>query len=110
MDGESRAEFNALLKGLRDDFRPEGTFQELQVEKLAVLYWRERRLVIADRRASSLPEFFGGPQQLDLALRYDATLNRNIDRTLAQFERHQRMRLGQPVPPPINLNITASKE
>jgi len=39
-----------------------------------------------------------------------ATVERNIERTLNQLERRQRMRLGHPVPPPINLNITASKE
>jgi len=50
-----------------------------------------------------------GPQA-DRLLRYEAALSREIDRTLNQLERTQRMRLGQPVPPPINLNITASKE
>jgi len=50
-----------------------------------------------------------GPQA-DRLLRYEAALSREIDRTLNQAERTQRMRLGQPVPPPINLNITASKE
>jgi hypothetical protein len=51
----------------------------------------------------------GGPQ-MDRLLRYETTIFREIDRTLNQLERLQRMRLGQPVPPPINLNITASKE
>lgn len=50
-----------------------------------------------------------GPQA-DRLLRYEAALSREIDRALNQLERTQRMRLGQPVPPPINLNITASKE
>src|SRR5260370_9540482 len=50
-----------------------------------------------------------GPQA-DRLLRYEAALSREIDRTLNQLERLQRMRLGQPVPPPINLKITASKE
>lgn len=54
----------------------------------------------------SVPE---GPQA-DRLLRYEAALSREIDRTLNQLERTQRMRLGQPLPPPINLNITASKE
>lgn len=50
-----------------------------------------------------------GPQAERL-LRYEAALSREIDRTLNQLERTPRMRLGHPVPPPINLNITASKE
>jgi hypothetical protein len=118
LDGESRAEFNALLNGLRDDFHPEGTFEEIWVEKLATLLWRERRLIIAEGQLDiqnnkvnfEEPNLAPPPLKLDLLIRYDTTLNRNIERTLNQLERHQRMRLGQPVPPPINLNITASKE
>jgi hypothetical protein len=29
LEGESRAEFDALWNGLRDDFRPEGTFEDI---------------------------------------------------------------------------------
>jgi hypothetical protein len=46
--------------------------------------------------------------QLDRLLRYEASLERAFDRTLNQLERTQRMRLGQPVVPPINLNISSS--
>jgi hypothetical protein len=119
LHGESRAGFNALLNGLRDDFHPEGTFEEIWVERLATLLWRERRLIIAEGQLDirnnkvNFEEPTLGltrPLELDVLIRYDTTLNRNIERTLNQLERHQRMRLGQPVPPPINLNITASKE
>ena len=46
---EPRAEFNSLLRGLRDDFRPEGTFEGILVENLATSLWRKRRLLIAER-------------------------------------------------------------
>jgi hypothetical protein len=49
--GESRAEFQNLLNGLRNYFRPEGTLEDTLLEKLAVLFWRERRLIIADGNA-----------------------------------------------------------
>jgi len=45
---------------------------------------------------------------LDRLLRYETTLERATDRLLNQLERLQRMRLGKPVLPPINLNLTAS--
>lgn len=45
------------------------------------------------------------PQELDRLLRYAATIDRSIARTLAQLERLQRMRLGQPVPPAIKLDL-----
>ena len=60
----------------------------------------QRRLDLESVRRS-IPE---GPQ-LDRLLRYEAAISREIDRTLNQLERHQRTRLGQHVPAPINLNV-----
>jgi len=45
---EPRTEFNSLLQGLREDLQPEGTLEEVLVEKLAALLWRHRRLMIAE--------------------------------------------------------------
>lgn len=45
------------------------------------------------------------PQELDRLLRYAATIDRAIARTLAQLERQQRIRLGQPVLPAIKLDL-----
>ena len=42
---------------------------------------------------------------LDRVTRYEASLERAFDRTLSQLERLQRLRLGQPVAPRIDLNI-----
>jgi hypothetical protein len=57
-----------------------------------------------EARCHNVPE---GPQ-LDRLLRYEANLDRSFDRTLAQLERLQRIRLGHPVPPPINVNVSSS--
>jgi len=46
--------------------------------------------------------------RLDCLLRYEASLERAIDRTLTQLERLQRMRLGQPVSSPIKLDVSSS--
>ena len=43
----------------------------------------------------------------DLLQRYEGGLERAFDRTLAQLERLQRLRLGQPVPPLINVRLSA---
>jgi len=252
---ESDAQFHALLDGLRNDFQPEGTVEDVLVEKLAALFWRSRRLIIAEsaeiqkgvkflvwdreqryqenaRLSSGLANYVGGitrgvdnpvflqrsldlleklrtgieengfnqekdmriltelygsnsdrwaetplylyvnfsyaaglPEDvrqqkglasseeyrnlflgrlcdeyerldrykrarartessrmklealsknipdapcLDRLLRYEAAISREIERTLSQLERLQRMRRGQPVPPPINVNVAAS--
>ena len=57
-----------------------------------------------EAKRSGVPE----APRLDRMLRYEAALERAFDRTLNQLERLQRMRLGKPVPPPINVNISNS--
>jgi hypothetical protein len=67
------------------------------IQKAQAYFELERTLLEALRL--SIPE---GPG-LDRLLRYEASLERTFDRTLNQLERLQRMRLGQPVVPPVNL-------
>ena len=140
LKGEPQSDFDSLLNGLRNDLRPEGMLERILVEKLASLIWRQRRLLMAEGAEIRMgTEFFqiidliddyetkpervaekkklsaiarnvpNGPQ-LDRLLRYEASLERTFDRTLSQLERLQRMRLGQSVPPSINLNVTTSNE
>lgn len=45
---------------------------------------------------------------LDRLLRYEAMLDRSLDRTLSQLERLQRMRLGQPVLPKLEVRHSLS--
>jgi hypothetical protein len=45
---------------------------------------------------------------LDRLLRYAASLDRSFDRTLSQLERLQRMRLGQPVLPKLEVRHSLS--
>jgi hypothetical protein len=48
LKGESRAEYEAVLEGLRETLQPEGPLEEFLVEKLATLEWRQRRLLMAE--------------------------------------------------------------
>jgi hypothetical protein len=61
----------------------------------------ERRKLLALSR--SVPD----AMQMDRLLRYGTSLDREMDRTLKQLEKLQRMRFGQPVPPSIDVNIAA---
>jgi len=111
LNGEPRVEFDSLLSGLWNRLEPEGTLEELLVDKLAALVWRHRRLIIAVGERMGT-EFFGwynnigGALPLDLLLRYESNLERAFDRTLNQLERLQRIRNGQPVPPTLNVNVS----
>ncbi len=46
--------------------------------------------------------------ELDRLLRYEASLERSFDRTLSHLERRQRMRLGQPVLPTVEVRHSLS--
>ena len=48
LESESRAEYQLLLNGLRDDLRPQGTAEAALVESMAVILWRKRRLLQAE--------------------------------------------------------------
>jgi hypothetical protein len=113
LKSESRSDYDSLLIGLREYFAPVGMFEEFLVEKAAVLIWRHRRLVTTETA-----ELEGGGFTLDFDSkdsntlnrfpRYEASIDRALDRTLAQLERYQRMRLGQPVAPLIKVDVSSS--
>lgn len=48
LDSESKVEFKELLAGLRETLQPEGALEDLLVEKLGTLAWRQRRLLLAE--------------------------------------------------------------
>jgi probable addiction module antidote protein len=75
------------------------------------------RLAMLHDAASSVERLIGWhdlatglvpPQEVsDRVLRYEAHRSREFDRTLSQLECLQRMRVGQPVPPPIRLDLSS---
>jgi hypothetical protein len=48
LKGESKGEYEELLARLREDILPVGALEELLVEKLATITWRQRRLLLAE--------------------------------------------------------------
>jgi hypothetical protein len=78
-----------------------------EMERL-VRYEMERTLIESSRmKLEALRRSVPDSPRLDHLLRYAATLERTFDRTLNQLERAKRMRLGQPVLPPINVNVSS---
>lgn len=112
-DRESKAEYDGLLKGCIDYFQPVGAPEEILVEKLATLFWRYRRLLRTETVKIADSDEGNGEGGMILTswntdefIRYEVNLERAIDRTLAQLERLQRMRLGQPVLPPVKVEVS----
>ena len=92
-EGESRSQYNSLLRGLREDFKPEGARREVLVDKLAILFLCQRQVfnALAGRSlVDTLAESLGDAPKLDILLRYLTTLDRAIDRVLGQLEGPQR--------------------
>jgi hypothetical protein len=70
------------------------------VDKLAAVLWRYRRLLIAEGQQFALSRDImklvePDVMQMDLLLRYGPSLDRELDRTLKQLERRQRMRANR---------------
>jgi hypothetical protein len=60
LEGENRADFQNLHRALINDLRPQGTLQNLLVERLAMLFWRLRRVIAAETAIiSRSPAFVG---------------------------------------------------
>jgi hypothetical protein len=96
--GEDLKEFNLPPEGRKAKFLEYLKEYITKVEKLQELQkCIPVRAVRLERLCSVIPE----TPRLDRLLRYGASRERNIDRTLNQLERVQRIRLGQPLPPKI---------
>jgi hypothetical protein len=112
LESERRAQYQRLLKGFIEYFKPVRAIENFLVEKLAILAWRYRRLVFVEKEELEKgPKLMGFEDfkalDLNLVPRYEATLQRSFDHTLSQLERMQGQRLGLAVIPPIKVDIVS---
>lgn len=49
-------------------------------------------------------------ESLDRLLRYEAAINRQLYKALNELERLQRIRAGEQIPPPLDVNVEVSSE
>ena len=94
---ENVERYNALLEDLRNELNPQGERECLLVERLANLFWRERRLIEAERRELNhqfevaAHPFGEGSQSLSLGQqlligRYQTMLTNQILVTMNQLD------------------------
>lgn len=101
-----RATFDNLLENLREDWQPEGTLEEMLLEKIAIGYYRLHVVYGYEAEyARSSAEFF---LSIDRTGRYATSINRQLSQDMIQFERLQRQRKGEFVPAPISVDVTVS--
>jgi hypothetical protein len=60
----------------------------------------------AEEQARQAAAVLPSPQVLDKIMRYEAMLQRQLYRAMAQLERLQRMRQGESVPPPMTMEVS----
>lgn len=67
LEGEDPSEYERLHQGLRNDWRPMGVRETLEVEHLAGLFWRRRRCLVAETAViARSPGFVGAVGRTDL--------------------------------------------
>jgi hypothetical protein len=94
-----------LLKNLQRDLEPVGTLEEVLVEKIAQEYWRLG--VAAWHEAIVFQEkhpFENSP--LSKISRYQTAINPQLFQAMNELERLQRLRKGDNVPAPLNVQIS----
>jgi hypothetical protein len=85
LESESRSEFETMVRGLARYFHPVGTAEELQVEKLATLHWRYRRLLIAENAEIRQGISFPKDHRSSKAVTIRVVETRNGDHNLMQW-------------------------
>jgi hypothetical protein len=83
---------------------PVGTLEEVLVEKIAQEYWRlclaaeyETKEFVIDRPFATYP--------INKIVRYQTGINRQLYQAINQLERTQRLRKGDHVPAPLNVQV-----
>ena len=126
---ENKKAFQKLLQDLYRELGPVGQMEELFVQEIAISMWRLRRLLEAEvaiiqlQYAPNVPDVGLNPSRasisghlklpeakdLDRLVRYETAIQRRLSSALAQLERLQEARNGQPVPPRLNVRIIGSE-
>jgi hypothetical protein len=115
---EDRTVFEAWAAEMRTDLAPQGALERLLVDQVIAAAWRLRRMYKLERPACeprSRPlrgEFYTEldgplyqPDELLKLCRYGTTIERSFYRALHELQRHQAVRHGAEVPPPVALDL-----
>ena len=91
--------------GCRNEF-----LAAVEEEKRRLIRYHEERTRIESERTrlESLRRNVPSALEVDHLVKYEAHLERCVDRTLTQLERRQRMRVDQPLMPPIKADVSSS--
>ena len=97
MEQESLSEYQELLQNIKEGLKPTDQIESLLVEKIAVDFWRLRRVIqfeshcISDDRYGMLKPMYTIPYDSDSEriTRYERSLHRSIMQNLAMLKKLQ---------------------
>jgi hypothetical protein len=116
---ETDADFAAFASGLRAALEPADPIEEQLAQRIALGAWRLRRAYrveaeMFDAFLRTQPQvhdtgiatvFDRAPMPMAALSRYETALDRGVQRAYAMLERRQAQRRGEPIPPPLAVEI-----
>ncbi len=102
--GRTKRHFTSLLNNLQQDLEPVGTLEQVLVEKIAQEYWRLSVAAWHEAEELEIAKPFS-KTGVYRVMRYQTTINRQLFQAMNQLERLQRLRKGDNVPAPLNLQV-----
>ena len=88
---QEAADYELILAGIRDHYRPIGFMEDFRVEKIATELLRSARLLSFEQKVFGLLNPFKS-HSVDGILRYQATNSRQLAQDIEELERHQEIR------------------
>jgi hypothetical protein len=118
---EKSADLEAFVAEQRAAYQPADAVEDQLVERIALCAWRLRRIYRAEadimecwRKADIgvredidiAAAFDSDPNEMSALSRYEASLDRSLNRAYVQLERRQARRRGEAVSAPIAVSVT----
>jgi hypothetical protein len=115
---EQSSEWASHLHSMKDEFKPDGYFENLLVERIAGLLWRLHRVARhegallksssdpMDFAYEDVPVFLPNPVNISLITRYESNLHRQFMQILHELQRRQVARIEGVTTPPLAVDVT----
>jgi len=124
INNESIHDLNEFAEAMKLNLAPEGQFEALLVDRIVSSAWRLRRIIrveaqILDEKpeydfdnSKILADSFKNEDgnRMSILSRYETTLEKSLYRALHELQRLQAQRRGQPVMPPMMLDVNISED
>lgn len=118
--GEDASLLDNLCQKYLSELKPVGELEIMLVERIVSSAWRLKRLVKSERAQFHICTYKpkGSTETIRMVdyrysslqeiMRYETTLERQVYKAMHELERLQKMRMGEPVPSPLTVDVDLS--